>query len=314
MVIIQFETPSDINFHNLALVTYESEQTSHLNRSSVEHVDQAIRLLEARYPSESIITAYIEEKLVGWLGLKKLSKTTSELGRWHPFVIRVDDEHTIGMTLIQNAMDKSKSLGFSRMEAVLNAVNDDAILEKVSTWYKACGFQIVEELCYMTKNLNNIVYKKEHIEEYFIEYLTNAQTDELYECWLRSFTRGQDRDMLDKINAGKAEETFEKTFSSNRAILEDASIVLRWNNKLVGISLVLQREDEGHVDVLVIDPDHWRNGLGRMLLAESVNRIAKAGMSIASIGVDSSNIPAINLYEKLGFEIQSRAVIYSKSL
>jgi mycothiol synthase len=60
----------------------------------------------------------------------------------------------------------------------------------------------------------------------------------------------------------------------------------------------------------------WRRrGLGRAITAESLRRLAAAGMTEAMLGVDAENpTGALGLYQGLGFEVDQRSTTYRRSL
>lgn len=60
----------------------------------------------------------------------------------------------------------------------------------------------------------------------------------------------------------------------------------------------------GELEILniAVSPQYRRAGLGRLLLATVLQNVAKEGISRALLEVRRSNIPAIGLYECLGFE------------
>jgi mycothiol synthase len=60
----------------------------------------------------------------------------------------------------------------------------------------------------------------------------------------------------------------------------------------------------------------WRRrGVGRAITAESLRRLARAGMTEAILGVDAdSPTGALGLYEGLGFEVEQRSQVYRRPL
>lgn len=68
--------------------------------------------------------------------------------------------------------------------------------------------------------------------------------------------------------------------------------------------------DEGHITTVAVDPDYRRNGIGRRLTQEILNRAQAHGLVCATLEVRASNDPAIRLYEGLGFEQAARRRAY----
>lgn len=60
--------------------------------------------------------------------------------------------------------------------------------------------------------------------------------------------------------------------------------------------------DEGQITNVATHPDHRRRGYGAAVLAAALGEAKKRGLSFVTLEVRESNVPAIGLYEKLGFE------------
>ena len=66
----------------------------------------------------------------------------------------------------------------------------------------------------------------------------------------------------------------------------------------VGCQTVL---DEGYITNVAVSPDCRRQGVGRALIAELVQRARAQGLSFVTLEARASNAPAIALYECAGF-------------
>ncbi len=86
----------------------------------------------------------------------------------------------------------------------------------------------------------------------------------------------------------------------------------RWRNELLPVAEVVIAEAEGttigfvtvdprtfYLDQIVVAPEHWRSGVGAMLIAEA-KRISAAGLDL---DVNIDNARAIGFYFKHGFAI-----------
>lgn len=80
-------------------------------------------------------------------------------------------------------------------------------------------------------------------------------------------------------------------------------LVILLDEKIVGYGGVWYILEEGHITNIAIDPDFRKHGLGQKLVAEMIVEAVKNNIHQMTLEVRKSNIPAIKLYEKMGFEI-----------
>ncbi len=60
-----------------------------------------------------------------------------------------------------------------------------------------------------------------------------------------------------------------------------------------------------HIFLLYVDPQHRRQGIGSMLMHQAETWAQKRGDRKMSLQVFTQNQPALNLYHKLGYHVQS---------
>jgi ribosomal protein S18 acetylase RimI-like enzyme len=63
------------------------------------------------------------------------------------------------------------------------------------------------------------------------------------------------------------------------------------------------KEDEGYIEMLGVDPAWRGQGVARHLITQAEAIACQQGLSQLTLAVVSDNIPAIHLYEKMGFAI-----------
>jgi mycothiol synthase len=93
---------------------------------------------------------------------------------------------------------------------------------------------------------------------------------------------------------------------------EIAGVVQNWVWQLENERLGVKR---GWLEHISVRRPWRRRGLGRAITAASLVKLREAGLEEAMLGVDSENPNgALDLYEGLGFEVQSRAAAYRRPL
>ena len=80
------------------------------------------------------------------------------------------------------------------------------------------------------------------------------------------------------------------------------SLVMHKESDILGFAIYSPIIPESHLLNIAIDPVHQGKGLGDKLLKQIILQNKTIGVKIISLEVRVSNLPAINLYEKRGFQ------------
>jgi mycothiol synthase len=59
----------------------------------------------------------------------------------------------------------------------------------------------------------------------------------------------------------------------------------------------------GEIYVIAVDPDVVGRGLGRAMTLAGLQHLSAAGLTVGMLYVESDNVPAVGLYESLGFHV-----------
>ena len=70
----------------------------------------------------------------------------------------------------------------------------------------------------------------------------------------------------------------------------------------------------GWVNILGVRKPHRRKGLGRSLLAQSMEWLREQSMETIYLGMDAENRKALELYTSLGYQIEDESVVYELKL
>ena len=74
------------------------------------------------------------------------------------------------------------------------------------------------------------------------------------------------------------------------------------NGKLVGYAGTWHIIDEGHITTIAVKKDYQRHHIGEAIIYKILEDCYKSGIKYLTLEVRESNIPAIKLYEKYGFQ------------
>lgn len=79
------------------------------------------------------------------------------------------------------------------------------------------------------------------------------------------------------------------------------------DGKLAGTTIVEDRGSTGWISAVMVDPDYRRRGIATRLMTNALEYVRANGKKRAALGVLSTNVPAIDMYSKLGFRLFEHA-------
>lgn len=96
----------------------------------------------------------------------------------------------------------------------------------------------------------------------------------------------------------------------------NSSLLLLWLTEarslptLIGMGCLWSIVEEAHITLLGIIPQYQRRGLGMLLLHSLLLDARRRNLERATLEVKVTNTPALNLYEKFGFEVAGKRKNY----
>jgi len=79
---------------------------------------------------------------------------------------------------------------------------------------------------------------------------------------------------------------------------------------LRGLLVARCLDDEWEIENVIVDESHRKHGLGSFLVQELLEEARKAGVGSIILEVRESNLPALRLYESIGFKQEGRRENY----
>lgn len=89
----------------------------------------------------------------------------------------------------------------------------------------------------------------------------------------------------------------------NHPISSSYVIVHRREKKIIGYIIYWHIKDEVQISNIAVHPDFRRMGVGESIMRQVLFQLEKGGSKFISLEVRPSNMTAIKLYHKLGFDI-----------
>jgi ribosomal protein S18 acetylase RimI-like enzyme len=82
------------------------------------------------------------------------------------------------------------------------------------------------------------------------------------------------------------------------------------DGKLVGTTIVEDRGKWSSISVVMVDPDFRRRGIATRLMTRALEYVRQRGKVRAVLGVLSTNVPAMDMYVKLGFRAFENSICF----
>ncbi|MGY5879178.1 MAG: GNAT family N-acetyltransferase [Candidatus Thorarchaeota archaeon] len=281
---------------------------------SQEQIERHLRTLNERFPFEAVFVATRDETIVGWTGVERQTKNIGEIGRWHPYVANIPERDEIAESLIAEVMKYAKENGMNRLEISFGEISDDSMVayNKRCSWFKSNNWSLVEDTFYMDKDAFAEIPEANIPNGFSLHPLLENDDDALYSCHYASFTTSQAREFYG-LSEDEKKQQFSKLYDRTQAINAEASFVLKKDDEIASMLLVVSREDEEHISIVAVHPSYRGQGLAKALLFIGIQKVREQEVANISIGVDVVNTPAVELYKKFGFEVRSRLSFHSWS-
>ncbi len=311
---IEFQIWDSLDIKTLAQVSADVRRSEGLGDYTNQQMEEYLKTMNERFPAEVIVIATEKEKIVGWMGIERITDNMGEVGRWQPFVISPSDKHEIARHLVSNIVDYARSNDMTRIGVSFGGIskeNLDTFKDRIE-WYEAGGWTKLEDTNFMVSNPDYLQNDKIQTPEGFeVRPLFDFDNDTIFECYLEAFTSGEARWIYDMTEEQRRQE-FDKLFDRTPHVNEDASHAIVSDGDIAGFILVVSRSDEEeHLECIGVHPKFRGKGIAKALLSNSFEVLKDQKADHLTLGVDPVNTPAVKLYEQFGFETVSRIARYS---
>ncbi len=121
--------------------------------------------------------------------------------------------------------------------------------------------------------------------------------------WQVAYREILPHEFLAELSVERREETWTKNLGQ--------TFVVEHGNGVAGFVRVAPSDDPnlGEVQSIYLDPDYFRRGLGRSLLAAAEERLADMGFQNAILWVFVDNQAARRFYEAMGWRVEPRTAL-----
>ena len=265
------------------------------------------------------IQAYSAGELLGWVLLFIHDGKRAEINPWalngHPLVSQEETRSDVTSKLIKQAITYAKRQGLTRVELSFRREKAEPAqtFRRRDELYQSLGMELMTETAVMRLALAESDLDDARIpSDYETKPLAEADKDELYSCYHKTFSTGQDQFFFSQTEPERR-AFFNQIFDRSGPLNKQTSLILLKDLRIVGFSLVRPTHGEGncHIWIFGIDPNHRRKGLGKSLLRLIMKRSAHEGFRTMSLACELDNLAARNLHQGQGFREEFTKVEYS---
>ena len=303
-----------IDLKTLATLTRSTFNFEGRGEYSQEQIERHLTTLQERFPFETVFVATLNETIVGWTGVERQTENIGEMGRWHPYIANVPERDMVAELLISEVIKYANENRMNRLEISFGNISESSMVayNKRCSWLKSNNWSLVEDTFFMDKDASTEIPDVGIPEGFSLHPLLENNDDELYSCHYASFTNSKAREFYG-LSEDEKRQQFNKLYDRTQPINAEASFVLKKDDKIAGMILVISREDEEYISVVAVHPSYRGQGLAKALLYTGIQKAREQETANISIGVDVVNTPAVELYKKFGFEVRSRLSFHSWS-
>ncbi len=254
------------------------------------------------------ITATIGDSLVGWVLLLKCSPTEIEINPWalggHPIALADHDSSLeLSKLLLEEAISLAKKEGFRKVEILYN--EDKETKGKFEKFYQTNKFAHLDTTNHMRKSLESVDENIESLSDNFeITKVSLSNQEELLNCYIETFENSNDPWLKEKTRDELKEYFNNELIGGPFNNIDEASITVTKDGKIIGFSIVKQSHGEGNGNIWIIGvhPDFRRKKIGTGIFTHVTKALRKLDFKTMSLNVSSFNEPAHQLYLKVGFQ------------
>jgi len=311
-LVIKVLKKSDVDFQKLAELTYVARERSNLlaEDTTEETILHNISKGITDHCHDLTFIAENNGKIVGWLAFYEISDSElAHIWNWHPVVFPNDDESKIADKLIQEAFSHLKEIGVHKITIDFPRVskNTQSHFSKYLDYYSQAGITELLEEKFYKKNITERKLDVSIPDEYSVGYISDADLDDLFGCWVKVFSSSKDEFFL-SLDAEGRRDLFFGGWSREKPLIKEASLTLFHKDRLIGFSrlLPMYASTDGFLSGMGILPEYRRRGLAQELLKMSMLKLKELNYQTMSFFVSTRNLAAISFYEKLGFKSKYR--------
>ena len=290
----------------LARITISARKGTPLE--SNRRLDDIAKIIEGLSTNDGfrILTATDDSgTLVGWIYYYTAFPLMTFISGFYPEVVESHKSDEIALALIEASKKEFVERGHTRLEIELVFPTDThrTHSEKLVELYRKCGFQFAAEEIHMKTDLSSVELPLIDLPQgYTLRKFSEVSYDMLEAPGFRTLKDSKEGLFLSMSHA-EQEVTLKYFFDKSKPCIEDASLILERDGKIIGFVITrLNDDDEPEIGPVGLVPEARGKGFGSYLLVQVLKSLKDRDSTCVYLDTTITNLPAQKLYRKYGFE------------
>jgi len=282
----------------------ERKNTPLESRRKLEDVAQDFAEISASDDYRLLVAVDEEDNIVGCIYYYVAFRLMDFISGFIPLVDENSDSEKIALSLIEAAKRDTVERCQSRLEIEFVFPSDEhrAHSKKYVKWYSKCGFKFAAEEMHMKTDLSAIELPELDLPHgCTLRNLSEVSYDMLEKPGFRTLENSKEGLFLSMSHAERR-ITLEYFFDKSKPYIDEASLILERDGKIVGFVITCMKDDEPDIGPVGIVPEARGQGLANYLLVRVLQSLKDMGSTNAYLDTTITNIPAQRLYRKYGFQ------------
>lgn len=261
-----------------------------------EHIEH-----EKKNSTYRLIFAVQDSKPIGFIEAAMENTKSGFIFPYRPCILPSFQEPNLRAILVEAALDHLVKKGARTVKFSINGSFSD--VTPYINLYQKMSFEMCRRAYLMQRNLDNIPEPDICIQLRLLTAM-HLGIEAFVKFFMECFHDSKDRDAsLIAADIRRTEQFIQHLIEQEGKRHDpDCWIVAFMQDKFAGFAIAIEQRNNGLVAEVGVAPHFRKRGIATWLSIKVLQRLKDRGFKQAFLGVDIQNIPAIRLYEKLGFK------------
>jgi ribosomal protein S18 acetylase RimI-like enzyme len=281
----------------------------YIKEQNISELDVEISInqdINRKSDAELFLIAYLSEKPIGIIRIDEywVPRAVKILSHF-PLVLPKYQRKGVGKLLVKEGIKQANAKGFTDCWIECWSM-DKREINLYQTFYEKIGFQRKSDRLEMKCSLEQINIEKEIVLKDLRSHSSQEVTSDFVKAISTSYGNSLDKlHTIEHLDNPKITEHFlEKTKETVENVgFSVQCIIAKYERKLCAGLMTATMKNRGMILEIGVMPKFRKLKVAQSMITDYMLQMKNQGIKEIVLGVDRENLPAIKLYEKLGFKI-----------